>query len=484
MNSTFKYLILSACAAATVSYGVVKYWATLSYYKDYLHGAYLELAETLLPAHPRVTIIDNREYKKYARLFGLTPRGLIHAGSLLLYQTKGAAGLDDLAPDLIRYTGYLSENRFKRDIRKYNGLASNILHDEMTLIIPDAAPAMVIEVKNHSMPRLIAARGLYFTGSSAGSAKLIDNLRRYRDHGINTVVFDAKDVDGTVNYYSRVKEVRKYDTDRKRTIGNMEKILRMLKENGFHTVSRIAAFQDHLLWEKEPLFAIRSKRTGGRWNPYSKEKWCDPTNKSVQDYNIDIALELADMGVDEIQFDYIRFPTTGDLDDAHFKYDFGAMPNDKSITHFLRRAYQKINARHARVSVDIFGVVAWGKAVDINKTGQRIELLSRYCDVISPMLYPSHFNEDFEGYQHPGDNPYYFIYNGCRKVGHIAGGRIVVRPWLQAFRWHVSHYNTQYIQAQIKACNDAGSGGYLFWNSSNEYDTVLRALEEAGAGKK
>ncbi|HQL83231.1 MAG TPA: putative glycoside hydrolase, partial [Spirochaetota bacterium] len=158
----------------------------------------------------------------------------------------------------------------------------------------------------------------------------------------------------------------------------------------------------------------------------------------------------------------------------------------EAITRFLERAHRSIRARNARLSIDIFGVVAWGKAVDISSTGQRIELLARHCDIISPMLYPSHFNDDFDGYARPGDNPYYFIYEGCRKVLALAGRNALVRPWLQAFRWRVSNYNGQYIMTQVKATNDSGAKGYLFWNASNDYDTVLGALERmngSGAAK-
>jgi hypothetical protein len=279
-----------------------------------------------------------------------------------------------------------------------------------------------------------------------------------------------------------VPEVQRLNTHEKRSIDNIEKFISTLKEKGFYTVARMAVFHDHLLRKKDPSLAIRS-RSGGLWNPDAKEKWCDPTNKKVQDYNIAMALELADMGVDEIQFDYIRFPTRGNGSEADFKYDFGRMSREQAITHFLKRAHEAIAARKTRLSIDIFGVVAWGKGVDIESTGQRIELLARHCDILSPMLYPSHFNDDFDGYARPGDNPYYFIYSGCQKVLHLAGKKAIVRPWLQAFRWRVSNYNSQYIKTQIKATNESGAKGYLFWNASNDYDTVLRAMEDMNGVK-
>ncbi len=481
MTDRTKFLIVSFFAAATLTYGVIIYYSTLVYIKDYIYGTYLDIAGSLFPFAGTFTVVDNREYKKYENIFSGLPRNILHAGDILIYRAPAASTLDELAPEMIRFTDYFNEQRLKNDIRKYNGIGAGVIPKGTILLIPNASQPFVPVVKNLAKPRLITARGLYFTGTSAGNATILQNLGLFRNHGINTIVFDAKDVDGVVTYYSRMEEVRKYNTHEKRTIGNIGKFIRSLKAADFYIIARIAVFHDHLLRKREPGFAIRSRRAGGVWNPESKEKWCDPTNKMVQNYNINIALELAEQGVDEIQFDYIRFPTNGDLADARFKYDFGRMGNDESITRFLERAYRKISSRNARLSIDIFGVVAWGKTVDIKSTGQRIELLSRYCDIMSPMLYPSHFSNDFDGYSRPGDNPYYFVYNGCRKVSGLAAKRVVIRPWLQAFRWHVSRFDADYIKKQIKACNDAGARGYLFWNPSNEYGTVFRALAEIGS---
>jgi hypothetical protein len=484
MSNSLKRAIVTALAACTLLVGVITNYKAVLYLHDCILGMYIEVAEMLFPSSNTLTMVNYRNYRPYIRTYRDLPPGFIHAGSILMYRAAADADLEDLASEAVRYTDYLRASRLASEIRDYNGLRGNDIPKGTALVIPGSAPALLPYVKNSRMPGLITARGLYFSATSIGNNTILKNLDRYRELGINTIVFDAKDITGIVNYNSRVPEVREYDTDEKRSVDNMEKFVRILKMNGFYTVARIAAFHDHLLRKKNPKLAIRSKRSGGAWNAESKEKWCDPTNKKVQDYNINIAVELAGIGVDEIQFDYIRFPTTGNLSDADYKYDFGVRSRDEAITQFLKRAYKAISSRNARLSIDIFGVVAWGKPVDINSTGQRIELLAPECDVISPMLYPSHFNDDFDGYERPGDNPYYFIYNGCRKVIGLAGKNAIVRPWLQAFRWRVSHYNIQYILTQIKATNDSGAKGYLFWNAANDYDTVLRALEEMNGVKR
>ncbi len=483
MNKNLNKIVVAILALCTVTAGVITNLDTVRYVHDCLLGFYIETAETLMPSSPTYTVVDHRSYRPRVKTYLDLPKGFIHSGSILMYRAGGGdENLGDIASSAVRYTDYYRASGLASAIRAYNGLRGNDVPAGTALVIPGSAPALRSDPRNQSMPPLITARGLYFTGTSLGGNKILGNLDRFKELGINTIVFDAKDIGGDLSYYSTVPEVRRLNTHEKRSIDNIEKFIRTLKENGFYTVARIAVFHDHLLRKKDRSLAIQS-RGGGVWEPGAKEKWCDPTNKKVQDYNIALAVELADMGVDEIQFDYIRFPTAGNPKDADFKYDFGTMSREEAITHFLKRAHEAIAARNSRLSIDIFGVVAWGKTVDINSTGQRIELLARHCDIISPMLYPSHFNNDFDGYARPGDNPYYFIYSGCQKVIALAGKNAIVRPWLQAFRWRVSNYNSQYIKTQIKATDDSGAKGYLFWNAANDYDTVLRALEDKNGVK-
>lgn len=399
----------------------------------------------------------------------------IHSGHLLFYKSTGSTTISSIAGKAIRYTRYMRTYKLEEAIRQSNGIAGNQVGPGTFLFIPHSLPAVLPVMRNAKKPELIHTRGLYYTGSSIGNERVLKQIDEFRKVGLNTVVFDVKDITGIVNYYSSVPDVQEYNAHNKRSIDNIDSILRYLKSRNIYVIARIAVFQDHHMYRHNSSIAIRSKTTGGTWNPRSKELWLDPTNRQAQDYSIALAVEMAEKGVDEIQFDYIRFPTMGNLGDADYAYHFGRMPNEKVITGFLERAYREISSRNTRLSIDIFGVVAWGKEVDVRMTGQRIESLAKYCDVISPMLYPSHFSYNFNGFSNPGDHPYHFIYEGCKKVADRAGGK-VVRPWLQAFGWRVSSYNEQYILRQVKASDDSGAKGYLFWNASNNYTTVLRAM--------
>ncbi len=426
---------------------------------------------------PRATApTDAGAARRYDAIYRTLPAGFTHCGRMLFYTAPADTSVRAVADLAVPFTSFYKAYRLRDAIRSFNAISGDEIEKGQMVFIPHSLPALMPDMRNSRKPPLIFARGLYYTGSSAGRESLLENIDEYKELGINCIVFDAKDVCGIVNYKSRVPEAIETDAHGKRTIDDIDQLIRILKEKKIYVIARLALFHDQHMFKHNPDWAIQSKSGDGPWRAEAKEKWLDPTNKAAQDYNLALAVELAEKGVDEIQFDYIRFPTTGKQGDAEFAYDFGTMSRDDTITAFLKRAHEEIAKRNVLLSIDIFGVVAWGKEIDIIKTGQRIERLAEHCDIISPMLYPSHFNDDFDGYARPGDHPYYFIHEGCKKVIALAKGK-TVRPWLQAFRWRVSNYNEHYIIKQVKAVKDSGAYGYLFWNAANDYRVVLRAME-------
>lgn len=466
--------IITACIISIIIYIILDYGRINSFRND-IKESYFYSQD--VRGGDEFSIIDPANFRRYRKTFISLPDKFTHFGNFLFYNARPGERLRDIAEKSIKYTHFYKLYKLQDSIKDYNGLPGGVIEKEMTLFIPYPLSSFLPVMEREEKPEIIYSRGLYFTGSSIGDRDILEKIVKYKGVGINTVVFDSKDVTGIVNYFSSVPDVLELNTHEKRTIDDVDKLIRILKGEGIYTIARIAVFQDHLLCKKNPGFAIRSARTGGVWNEGGSEIWCDPTNKQVQDYNIDLAIELCEKGVDEIQFDYIRFPTAGNLSDAVYSCSYGRMSKEQTITHFLKRAYGEISKRNTLLSIDIFGVVAWSKEVDIGKTGQRVESLSRYCDVISPMLYPSHFNDNFDGFEHPGDEPFYFIFKGCKKTDVLSGGT-VVRPWLQAFKWRVSSYDENYIFKQIVGCREGGAFGYLFWNSKNDYDVVYRALEK------
>lgn len=439
---------------------------------DKLQGKILEFSENMI----QTPFYYSKETPKtfYMPVYGNdTSQSYNHMGNFLLYTAETSTKVSVLAEESLKYTSFFSAKKLETAIILYNRLNNYLLNPGDTVYIPFSLGPMIPDMSKKEKPPIIFSRALYYTGSTIAQEATLERLLKYKAVGINTIVFDAKDVSGIITYNSQVPEVQKLRTDKNKSIDDIAKLVRLLKDNNFYVVARIACFRDELLAKVKPEWSIKSA-SGSVWKSKG-EIWCDPTNKEVQDYNISLACELADKGIDEIQFDYIRFPTTGNQGDARFTYSFGKVSRENTITNFLIRAEDELHKRNTNVSIDIFGVVAWGHEKDITSTGQRIELLASHCDVISPMLYPSHFNDNFDGYKRPGDNPYYFINTGCLKIKSLAG-KAVVRPWLQAFGWRVTNYNSDYITQQVKGSLDSSATGYLFWNAANSYDTVYRAL--------
>jgi hypothetical protein len=203
-----------------------------------------------------------------------------------------------------------------------------------------------------------------------------------------------------------------------------------------------------------------------------KEFWVDPYCEEVWAYNVAIANEIVSRGFDEVQFDYIRFPTDGDnLEKASFRWRDEGMDKESALASFLYYARQNIAAP---ISIDIYGANGWYRSGV--RTGQDVELLSKYVDVVCPMLYPSHFEQGFLA-QAPAEQRPYRIYRiGTLRNTYIGRKKIVVRPYVQAFFMNVSYdrafYNPEYVKLEVAGVRDAVNLGLCFWNNAGRYDDV------------
>ena len=191
-----------------------------------------------------------------------------------------------------------------------------------------------------------------------------------------------------------------------------------------------------------------------------------------------IAEVAAASGVDEVQFDYIRFPAEGNMDAVAFSTEeTKGLSRVDMICKFLSDVKDHIGRKNVSLAVDIFGVTAWQSKQDVVTLGQDLKKMSQYLDVVSPMLYPSHFHEGYDGYANPGSEPYYFMHAGVTKSLQILSGEAVTLvPWIQGFDLKSPNFGPDYIKAQVKACEDAGVKNFLIWNASNRYDVSFQAL--------
>jgi hypothetical protein len=192
----------------------------------------------------------------------------------------------------------------------------------------------------------------------------------------------------------------------------------------------------------------------------------------VWEYNVWIAQELIARGFDEIQFDYIRFPTDGiNLPQAQFRWRQPGMDMDSAIISFLQYARANIDAP---IGIDIYGANGWYRSGA--RTGQDVEMLANYVDVICPMFYPSHFEQIFLAQNPAVERPYRIYYYGTYRNTVIARNKVIVRPWAQAFKLNVSYdntyYNEYYVRQQIFGVRDSINRGYMYWNNSGNYENI------------
>jgi hypothetical protein len=324
-------------------------------------------------------------------------------------------------------------------------------------------------------------RAVYLTGSMAGSAKGIEIVRQWRAVGGNSVVFDIKDSDGSVSVRSGLPlapEQKSYP------IRNLPKFTAYLHAQGLHVIARIAVFRDEALVTSHPELAVQSRR-GGAWRENGKLVWADSSNPKVWEYNIGLAKFAAANGADEIQFDYVRFPAEGDQKDATFFFEAAhpAWTRTDAITSFLKKAQSELKPSGVLFSLDVFGVMAWQRPIDLSHTGQDIAQMAKYCDVMSPMIYPSHFF-GMDGYDSPGDAPEHFIGESMERFQKVtAESGVVLRPWLQAFGWKTKSYSPEYIRIQVAVSHSKGGNGFLFWNANNDYSKPYSAMPEMGQDK-
>jgi len=325
-----------------------------------------------------------------------------------------------------------------------------------------------------------------------------------KNSGLNMIVLDMKDDLGRLRFTPRNPVVRqKGRVFRPLDIDNF---LKDMKQRGIYTVARIVVFKDielasvqngrFAVWDsvnKKPWIGYRETRrnkadiseddrrdTTMQFFPDSdpdyeivrslyKENWVDPYSEEVWEYIALLSEELHERGFDEIQFDYIRFPTDGlNLADAQYRWQDSGMDMESAIYSFLNHIRKKVKAQ---ISIDIYGSNGYYRTGA--RTGQEAELLAQFVDVICPMYYPSHFSQSFLAQYPPELRPWRIYYYGTFRANRITRSQVIIRPYVQAFYLNVSYdrqyYNADYIRRQIEGVREIGIGGFTYWNEPGRY---------------
>lgn len=319
-------------------------------------------------------------------------------------------------------------------------------------------------------------KGLYLTAYSAASPKVTDYIiDLINKTELNAVVIDIKDYSGYVLYDSELALVNELGTEKHR-LGDVKSIVKKFHDNDIYVIARQTVFQDPVLAETKKGWAIKSKY-GGTWRDHKGLAWVDPTRQEVWNYNIAIAREAMRFGFDEINFDYVRFPSDGDM--SAVVYTNGEKEKHEVMRDFFQRISDKLSNGSAWLSIDMFGFVM--ERHDGMWIGQRLEDATDYVDYISPMMYPSHYPSGHLGLVNPADNPGIVIENGMKKgQPYFENKRAESRPWIQAFNIGAVYDSGPKIREQIDKVEQYSDGGWLLWNASNRYTSAGLKLTSVG----
>ncbi len=304
------------------------------------------------------------------------------------------------------------------------------------------------------------------------------------DNDLNSIVIDMKDDKGLLRYQTKDPFIAEKAHVSSYAL-NIDEFVKTFKEKNIYLIARLVVFKDENLYKyNQREYAVWDNRTNYSWlgvreygddnsASYFGEHWVDPYSHEVWEYNIAIAKELIELGFDEIQFDYIRFPTDGlNLSNTHYRWQDEGMDKESALLSFLSYARKNINAP---IGIDIYGVNGWYRSG--SRTGQDVELIAPYVDVISPMSYPSHFESIFLAYTPIIERPYRIYFYGTYRNAVIARNQVVIRPWLQSFflshnSFDEEYYGSNYVQRQVFGVRDATDSGYMYWNNVGRYDEV------------
>jgi hypothetical protein len=315
--------------------------------------------------------------------------------------------------------------------------------------------------KPEPRPYPVEMRGVHVTMALASLKGKFDDYLALTREGLNTIELDVKDENGEVGFRVRVPLARAIGSAR--TYYKPSEIVEKVRAKGVYLIGRVVVFEDPLLASKRPKLAIRTAG-GGVWVNSAGLGWANPYDRRVWKYNVDIAVAAARAGFDEIQFDYIRFPTDGNIESAVYP-GRRKEPRAATLARFLRYARSRLEPLGARISADVFGLSATRNM----GIGQNPRRLARYLDAIYPMVYPSHYGPGELGLDDPNAQPGRTVALSLRDfAADLTGLETRLVPWLQDFSLG-RDYNADDVRLQILAARDASADGYLLWNPAGVY---------------
>jgi hypothetical protein len=343
------------------------------------------------------------------------------------------------------------------------GVGSQIVGGTCTTRSPAAADASSVSAQT-SRPRSlpIEIRGVHVT---MGLASLPGKLREYLDHerdGMTALELDVKDERGQVAFTARAVSLAR-SVGATRDFYEPRTAARAAHSRGIYLIGRVVVFEDPALALGRPDLAVR-RTDGSVWRDAAGLGWANPYDRRVWKYNVDVAAVAARAGFDEILFDYVRFPSDGDVDSAVYARH-GVVARSDVVPRFLRYATGRLEPLGVRVSAAVFGLSA-GRDLGIGQTPRR---MAPFLQAVYPMTYPSLFGPGEMGLSDPSAMPGATVSLALTKFQRaIRGTDALIVPWVQDFSF-TRPYGIDQVRAQIDAARLAGAKGYMLWNAEGVY---------------
>ena len=342
-------------------------------------------------------------------------------------------------------------------------------------------------------PEHTEIQAIYLNAYNVTGNRIDAHIEFMKKHGFNGIVVDVKDDWGRLTYGSKL--ARPAEIGAVHTVFDIEELLKKAHQEDIYVIGRMVVFKDKRLYQaNQNEYALWDANRNAPWRHTVPEKyeedgeentryvqrefWTDPFCEEVWDYNIEIAQELQALGIDEIQFDYIRFPSDGDLSTARYRYRKPGMLKTEAIESFVKKASRGIDVP---ISADLYGFNSWYRMG--NWIGQDIAMMGEYVDVICPMYYPSHFPYRFLSQEDYIDRAFELYKTGTERAQRIVGAGTSIRPYVQAFLMgHELNMEEpeyfSYLNRQLEGILQAEGGGYTLWNNMNKYYMVNGRVSE------
>lgn len=319
-----------------------------------------------------------------------------------------------------------------------------------------------------------AVRSIYMTACVAGSKTLRARLiKMAQDTEINAIVINIKDETGKISIKTDNPQFKDAYATAGCPVPDMRELVAELHQKNIYAIARIAVFQDPDLVKKHPEWAVRRASDGAVWRDRKGISWLEVKAVPVWDYTASLAKESYKLGFDEINLDYIRFPSDGNMQDIAYSFYKPAVESKhQAVRDFFAGMHNRLKDLGIPISVDLFGMTCTN--YDDLGIGQVLEDALPYFDYVAPMVYPSHYPAGYNGYKSPATVPYEIIkYNmdaAVKRAIAASSSPSKIRPWIQDFDLGAT-YTADMIRAQIQATYDAGLNSYMVWDPKNIYTT-------------